>query len=383
MPRRTVFDTISAGWVAQGAIALRSDFDTAISHLLRAPFESGHWIPALVATARATGSVSAGLTAADTSQVPRFALSPLRTKSEMAEVYAQWCDLGGNDPRRNPLVACVLRVPVLHVVSDADVITAEERRRHPLWNEFYDRLGLPHYGVCALARIGGDGLVIQVSRSRAQGPLTDIGRRTLLDLSVHWREAIMLSRTLRAEGVKLLTGALDRLSVLAVVLDGFGRIVGLTPAAELHTRAGDVLRLRNGSLLTLRTEYQSRLDAMVRCAVGNLRNEGKSAVLHLPGRCSRGATLRAWPLPRENDIGFGAAAMVLIEPRATIESALDRAGLTKSERAVIHALFAGCRIDHIARQRDVSIQTVRSQIKSIYAKMGIHTRAGLMALRTQ
>jgi len=55
------------------------------------------------------------------------------------------------------------------------------------------------------------------------------------------------------------------------------------------------------------------------------------------------------------------------------------ARLTPAEREVSLALLRGERAAQIARRRRVSVYTVRSQIKSIYAKAGVSGYAEYLA----
>jgi DNA-binding CsgD family transcriptional regulator len=65
---------------------------------------------------------------------------------------------------------------------------------------------------------------------------------------------------------------------------------------------------------------------------------------------------------------------------AECAGALRRAhGLTRAEADVALALADGQGLDAIAAQRSVAIATVRSQVQSVYAKMGVHRQAELAA----
>lgn len=55
-----------------------------------------------------------------------------------------------------------------------------------------------------------------------------------------------------------------------------------------------------------------------------------------------------------------------------VTQAAPRFGLTVAEQAVLRELAAGMPAKRIALRKDVSVNTVRSQIKSIYAKLDIH-----------
>lgn len=51
--------------------------------------------------------------------------------------------------------------------------------------------------------------------------------------------------------------------------------------------------------------------------------------------------------------------------------------LTSAERAVAEALLRGEKVEAIAAGRGASVSTVRNQIRSVYAKLGVSSRAEL------
>ncbi len=367
------------------AVALKS-FDAAVAQLLRAPFEHDCWKPALAATANATGSASAGLIGTLTPGEPTVAVSPSMSDSAANDVMRDWVACGGSDPRRNPLLAHTLRSPVLREVSDADVISRDARKRHPLWNEFYDRSGLPHYCVSPLWRRGAAQLAVSLPRTAKQGPIAEGERRRFRRLAAYWREAAMLSHALKDEGARLLAGALNGLSIAAVIVDGFGRVVSTTEAAEEIVRSGILLRLNQGWLAAALPAESAKLEAALHASIGGPAQARCAACdIELRGSGGQMLCLRLSPLPRDNDIGFGAAAMVVVEPREPRRDTrpLDwqRFGLTDAEAKIANSLFDGQPVESIARRRHVSLGTVRSQIKSVYSKAGVHSRIELMALR--
>jgi DNA-binding CsgD family transcriptional regulator len=56
------------------------------------------------------------------------------------------------------------------------------------------------------------------------------------------------------------------------------------------------------------------------------------------------------------------------------------AALTQAERAVVKLLSEGHRSPAIALLRDVSLRTVANQLHSVYRKLGVGSRAELIAL---
>jgi DNA-binding CsgD family transcriptional regulator len=354
-----------------------SHFDSATALLLRAPFDHEQWVPALAATAGATGSASAGLMGVTASGEMQFALSPIRSQAAMRAMARDWIACGGNDPGRNPLAARALTTPVLREFSDADVISAEERRHHPLWNAFYNKHGLPHFGVCSIWRGADSQILLTLSRTEGQGALPEGERGTFRHLARRWHDAAMFLRTIKAEGTRLLAGALDGLSIAAVVLDGFGRVVALTEAAQEIVRSGRYLHLRSGRIEVACAQEEDALERAVRSCIGSLLEKGRTAVLRLHGVPAGAITVRTWPLPHQNDLAFGAAALLVLELHES--TALVGCGFTAAEIEIAGAVLSGQRVRDIAQRRSAAYETVRSQIKSIYSKAGVRSRAEFAA----
>nr|WP_198424677.1 helix-turn-helix transcriptional regulator [Microbacterium sp. CFBP 13617] len=59
--------------------------------------------------------------------------------------------------------------------------------------------------------------------------------------------------------------------------------------------------------------------------------------------------------------------------------ARDVPGLTPTEHALAALLATGSSLAQIARERGVSVNTVKSQVRSIYVKLGVSTRAQAVA----
>jgi|SRR5215469_8378444 len=355
-----------------------SDFDNAVSQLLHAPFYAARWVPALAATARATGSGAAALEGLlSTGEIP---VNIMPDKPDTLD--RDWLECGGTDPSRNPMVRHGMRAPIFRDISDADVISRDERKRHPIWNALYDKYGFPHLCICPIWRGANAHLVVTLLRSAKQGPAAERDRRRFRDLALYWRSAALLARSLKSEGARLLAGALETLSISAIIVDGFGRIIAMTPQADETVRSGVLLRLDGERLVTAVFQETAKLDRALQCTLGNRPGHTGPSEFLLRGTDGHFACIRISLLPRENDIGFGAAALVVIERIVGEQSSgFQLCRLTAAETEIVAALLSGKPVASIARDRGVSIQTMRTQIKSIYSKKGVHSRAELMSQR--
>lgn len=83
----------------------------------------------------------------------------------------------------------------------------------------------------------------------------------------------------------------------------------------------------------------------------------------------------------------GAVALLIVDPdreaRPDARALEAGLGLTRAEAEIGIFLVAGRRPPEIARLRGVSVQTVRSQLKTIYAKVGATSRADVVRILLQ
>ncbi len=68
-----------------------------------------------------------------------------------------------------------------------------------------------------------------------------------------------------------------------------------------------------------------------------------------------------------------------IEPDSKLDDLMRKAGLTRREREACGLIRQGIELDEIAKQLFISPHTVRTHLKRIHQKLGVHTRAQLMA----
>ena len=61
-------------------------------------------------------------------------------------------------------------------------------------------------------------------------------------------------------------------------------------------------------------------------------------------------------------------------PEALSRQLCEQAGLTNREREVLEMLLAGRSVKEMADLGSVSVNTIRSQVQSIYRKLGVHNR---------
>lgn len=292
----------------------------------------------------------------------------------------------------NPRPRAVERAPLLRLVADWDVISLEESKRDPFYQEVLVPADAPFFCATVIERQEDLFVTLGVMRSHADGYITPEQRDALATLAPHVRSAIRLQTALEGRSATLLAECMDVLSIPLFICDAFGRISALSRAAESLVTSGRGLQLRNRRLRAARAaETRDLEDAIARASAAD-RTPGAAAARTVVIRGSQPAdppmALEVFAFPSRLDCPLSAIASprVLIVAhgpgtvdgrRSALLGALYR--LTAAEIEIAHLLAAGKSIAEIASGRQVSIGTVRVQTKAILGKMGLRRQAELVA----
>lgn len=357
-----------------------------------APYKPDQWMTALGLMASATNSSHGEFICWTTPKKTPFKLIS-NLADDQATLIRDWETQVGADPTLNPIIARGIVTPVMDTLSDDEVIRDDERSRHIVWNEYYRKLDMHHMCFSPLWRDSESVLGLFLLRSFNDGPVDRDERRLFRSIAHRWRDAAMTARALKEEGARVLAGALDGLSIHTIILDGLGRCTHLSPYAEALISAGSPLTIRTDRLrlshglkataecpqvqrtINLDSDLQPCVDCVTRTAFSRGAHCRNCSIL-IQGPFGCLAHLRISAVPRDqHEISFGAAAIIVMdspETRSLAELRPDVAALlTRAETDVAVELLNGRRPAEIALRRGVSIETIRSQIKRMYAKLDV------------
>lgn len=355
----------------------------AITAFQRAAMDDAWWLPALDSMARATGANHGqmiGLGAA-------AAVSFNWVSNVPDEALQEFVAIGGGDPRHNPRVKAGLMAGELQVMTEADFATPDELAATPIYADLFTRYDMPFCTLTQLATSHEVTIGFSTLRSARQGDATVEQKAMFATIAAHARTAVSMRLALQDRGASLMAGALEAVSAAAFVLDGMGFVAAMTPAAE-RLLSGSAPRLRLlGGRLTGRTAQE---DAIVAPFVARaMQNDiGAPPPLVTLRNGNSPLVLEAMAAPdAQHGFGFGLRAIIVARTGAVREGgqlALQAAfGLTPAELAVVVLLSRGLSPEEIARDRGVSIETVRSQIRGLMTKTDTRRQSELVALVTR
>ncbi len=116
----------------------------------------------------------------------------------------------------------------------------------------------------------------------------------------------------------------------------------------------------------------------------NLLRRGNAgfAILRVKGRDGRETLAEAYGFEVDQYVGtFTVVRSLALEWKSEVSERLEQAyGITPSEAEICRLVFELRDLDEVAEARGVSLDTVRTQVKRIFAKLDIHSKAELVKL---
>ena len=340
-----------------------------------------YWHDALAQLARATGSTHGQIIG-----IGEGRKVDLNLISDFdPALIAQGPALGVHDPGANyRIVAAQIAErenrPDI-IVHEVDYAAARPLLTSDVYLDFCDRVDIPH-GCQTTLVVDGDGLIgLATLRSRRDGPTTASQRATFTRAASLARRGVRLQERLAGEQARLMAGHFDLIGLAAFILGDRGEMIATTAAAEALLSAGR-LRLRHGRLdgAGVPLSVRDATDALV-------RDDGTPHIrlrLDTAPSAAPPLFLEGFRLPRTPwGAGQTPRAIVIAGParrdRAQIARFLTAVyRLSPTEIDIALRLHAGEPRTTIASGR--SMETLRTHLKSIYAKMEIEGEAALMRL---
>lgn len=216
--------------------------------------------------------------------------------------------------------------------------------------------------------------------------LTTIEQRDLFAQSLpHVLSAVRLQNAIDHQGTDLLCGSLETMRAAAVLIDGVGRVCACTQSAERTLSAG-VLQIVHGQLHAASASFDRHLQNAIGAAIALQPIPAHD--LWVP-QVSPPLLVEVNALPmRPWSLGFAPAAIVTLRSPVRADQIdgsvlADALGLTQAEGDVAAMVALGQNRQMIAAARNTSVQTVTTQLRSIFQKCGVRREAELVSLALQ
>jgi DNA-binding CsgD family transcriptional regulator len=363
---------------------VRSDLLQLTDAFASAAIDPSQWIPALAMLADATGSARGQLIG-----VGGDATIPFNLINDFPERgHQQFLEIDGGNPHINSRIAASRDAPLLGLRSEADYSEEMPKLKSDAYMDWCSNYDIPYGCQCNLFKNDGQLVGLAVLRTESDGKTTAEQQELFTTIAPFVRHAVRMQMALEQDGPKLVAGALESVAAAVFVCTRGGRVLAHTSRAEAMLGNGQLSI--NGKMLRLsgHAAQEQLLNAIARHA-GPIPVPLESIALH---------SGRGHDLPFILDIAtiphspwrFNSEPQVLVIVRgsdrwhASSETVLQSLyGLSPAEVDIALRLARGQQRTTIGEERGARPDTVRAQIKAIFAKLGVAREAELVSMLGQ
>ncbi|HZZ77939.1 MAG TPA: helix-turn-helix transcriptional regulator [Gemmataceae bacterium] len=269
------------------------------------------------------------------------------------------------------------------IIGDLDLFNPGYIKSHPYYQEFLAPHGLQWFAGVRVA-FGQDVWCLSIQRKTSQGPFSDSEKHRLVRLSKTLPSSIALAKAVGfAAGVSVLD-VLEASGSAALLINRQGEVFQMNESGE-RLLASDP-RVVNRRLVSKDPNATHLFERALNDLLWRRSGPALSVPVVLPRRGKR--PLLAYPIRvptlSSNALADCKAIVILLDlnsPKLIPEETLRNAfHLTEAESRVAARLAKGRGIDDIADELRLSNETVRSQLKAVFAKTNTHRQAELVAL---
>lgn len=346
------------------------------------------WYSALDGLATATGSRTGQLIA-----IGGDARVPINVMTNTdPDLHPAFAALRGGDPAVNPRVRAGMNAPILRVLAEKDFISPEDYKVHPHYEEFARPWDIPYICLATLDRREGLLVGLAVNRSELEGHISTAEREVFATFAPHVRAAVRMQMMLEEQGRVLISGILETLSLPAFCCDASGQVRSMTQAAATIVSGGRTLKLKGGRLKACDEAGSKSLSAAIEAAARSQHLAGRmpqTVVVRSTIPAESSLVLDVFRLPtRPSELNLHPQVLVISHGRDGTDARRrvllqGTFKLTEAETHVALLVAKGNRAEDIASSRNVAVGTVRAQIKSVLAKLGVRRQVELVAKLAQ
>jgi len=303
----------------------------------------------------------------------------IRCDREQLYFREGWQTRDSRITRRSPLL-----IQGSRVIIDQDLFTEDELQRDPFLNEFYYRHGL--HSSAAVAFNSGSALwTLCLHRTPDQGPFDARDADILSELSARLTEVATLSATV---GRVALTNTINALALVhrpAIAIDRFGAVLEANDSMNLIF--DDDLSIRKSRLTTTDRKASIALQSLIDRFLDTNEDAPFAMRPIVVRRTERPPiVIRTVSIPpAARDPFLGARALLtftVVGQRTLLEHSLlqEVFSLTPSEARLAALITDGLSTEAAAARLSIKRETVRNQLKPIFAKTGTRRQPELVAL---
>ena len=306
------------------------------------------------------------------------------------EAHREFIEMDGGNPEVNIRIAAA-KGP-FEISYEVDYDEAGARLRSDVYEDYSRRHDLMHGCQTVLSQDRRSLIGLAVMRTMRDGRTTEDDREAFASLAPYVLNAVKMQQSVKHQAALMIAGAFDAMNRPAFVLDSTRTVRAQSEAATVLMREDRRIGVSQGRLSALALDDDRRLQAAIYRAI-EARGAGLPGGSQVALRGENGPldTLVAevFPLPRQ-EWAFGHEPCILVtvkslsQPdRGRRDNLRDMLGLTPAEADVALAVAGGLSREQIAALRGTSLDTVNTQMKSLFRKSDVNREAQLAALLNQ
>ena len=351
------------------------DFELIEESFVKAAIDPSQWVKALDVVAAVTRSQGAVLLPVTGNMISALPFTESIAGSFDTYIRDEWYQ---RDERNRGIDILKRR----GIVDDLDLFSEDEIKRHPYYQEFLAPHGLRWFGGVRIS-CGTDLWCLSIQRRIDQAPFSQSEKDQLASLSKSLSGSAAIASAI---GESIGLGALEAFEISnrgAALINRDGRIFKLNRIAEQLLK-GDI-RLVKGKIVA---DDRAACEQFER-ALGKLLNHPSSAIRPPIAFERKGRRpLLAYPAKLDgltrNALADCQVVVIFVDmemlprpPKATLQVGFQ---LSEAEARLAVHLADGEPLEKAADYLGVAKETARSQLKSIFAKVGCHRQAELVAI---
>lgn len=259
-------------------------------------------------------------------------------------------------------------------------------------NDFLIPMGVSRCVAATVLRDGHNSTNLTVFKpSRGAEPFSDEECALLRQLMPHFQRALQLHN--RIQGLEhkgaAAADALEHMPIALLMLSAEGKVLQINEAAAAILAGQSALRVTSRGLVAEIPSENQQLQRLIRGAISTGKGSGLEAggSVLISRILKRDLHVLVAPL-RTRAVRIGkdvpVAAVFVSDPERQATSEVQvfaqLFGLTRAEARLAEILAAGCSSKEASEELGVAESTVKSQLKSIFAKSGTSRQAELVRL---
>jgi DNA-binding CsgD family transcriptional regulator len=292
--------------------------------------------------------------------------------------------LSGGWHLRNPRMERLVQRKNEGFLREIDLFTTAEMDGDPTFQELLRPRGFGWAAGSVVQMPSDDTLAFSIERRFADGPMGDGIIADLNALRPHLARAAMMSARLRMERAHGMAESLTMMGLPSAVLLGDGKVIAAGPLFE---KLGGQIVFRAFGRIAL---THSGANELLTKAIENLNSDqfqfGARSIAVPSDDENEAIILHLIPVRRSAHDVFGPAmAILMVTPLGSSQALPDDLlnglfDLSPAEIRAANGLLEGKTVDDIASSFSLSRETIRTQVKAVFAKTGTKRQSDLVSL---